>query len=84
MVGTERQLLCACTHGDLSTVMYVVRSSSCFRFFQVTAEGEPDEVVERATSDAVKLYQITDESGTMVSTQVEGPDGKLTGDMLEV
>lgn len=51
---------------------------------KVTAEGPPDEVVERATPDAIKLFQVTDESGEMVTREVEAPEGKLTGDLLGV
>lgn len=41
-------------------------------------------MVERAASDDIKLFQVTDSSGELVTQEVEAPGGNLTGDLLEV
>ena len=52
---------------------------------QITAEGEPDEAVERVSSDSIKLYQVSDESGTMTTEEVlPSNGGGLTADLLNV
>lgn len=52
---------------------------------QITAEGEPDETVERVGADAVKLYRVSDESGDMTTEEVSPLNGGgLTADLLEV
>lgn len=52
---------------------------------QITAEGEPDEAVERIGADAVKLYRVSDESGDMSTDEVAPLNGGgLTADLLEV
>lgn len=52
--------------------------------YKVTAEGPPDEAVERTAPDGIKLFQVSDESGEMVTKEVEPPEGQLTADLLEV
>lgn len=52
-------------------------------YMEVTAEGTSDDVVERAASDDIKLFQVTDSSGELVTQEVEAPGGNLTGDLLE-
>lgn len=51
---------------------------------QVTAEGDPDEVVERVSSDEIKLYQVSDESGSMTTEEVTPEGDGLTADLLNV
>eukprot|EP00752_Nemacystus_decipiens_P014256 g12677.t1 len=52
-------------------------------YAEITAEGEPDEVVERVSSDSIKLYQVSDESGTMTTEEVVPSNGGgLTADLM--
>lgn len=54
-------------------------------FLKVTAQGAPDEVVERMGAESIKLYNVSDESGTMTTTEVVPQDGEgLTADLLDV
>lgn len=56
-----------------------------FSFVKVTAEGEPDEAVERMGSSSVKLYNVSDDSGEITTTEVVPSDGGgLTGSLLQV
>ncbi|CAM9268509.1 unnamed protein product [Phaeothamnion confervicola] len=52
---------------------------------EITAEGEPDEVVERVMQEAVKLYRVSDQAGGAAEMQpVEGEaGGKLSRGMLD-
>lgn len=60
--------------------MYCVNTT-----LQITAEGEPDEAVERVASDSIKLYQVSDESGSMTTEEVlPSNGGGLTADLLNV
>lgn len=52
---------------------------------QITAEGEPDEAVERVGADAVKLYRVSDESGDMSTEEISPLNGGgFTAELLEV
>eukprot|EP00904_Undaria_pinnatifida_P007549 jgi/Undpi1/3924/HiC_scaffold_16.g07292.m1 len=51
---------------------------------EITAEGEPDEAVERVGADAVKLYRVSDESGDMSTEEISPLNGGgFTAELLE-
>jgi advillin len=51
-------------------------------YADITSEGEPDELEERVLADQIKLFRVSDATGSMSIDQVTVPDGKLRKDML--